>query len=340
MVITVVVTFDLHRELLDRIDAVEPSLRVRALGAGARETFGGRLPYPIELQARTPRAELEAALADAEVLFAPWAGALRELDMHAAAPRLRWVQLTHAGAELVAPGLAQQIAFTTAGDISSDWIAEWVVSAMLMSAKGWPQVWRDQQAHRSRRYAPRELAGSTVGIVGMGAIGSRVARLAKGLGCRVIGMRRSFAARGPDPLADEGVPPSDLPYLLSVSDYVVLSAPLTPETHHLIDAGALRSMRPSGVLINVGRGALVDEAALAEALAAGTIAGAALDVFTQEPLPSDSPLWDLNTVMLTPHASGGSDRYYERATEVFCANLRRYLDGESLLNRVEPNRGY
>lgn len=340
MDITVVVTFDLHQELVARIQSVDPSLRVRALAAGARATFDGRLPYPIELQSRTPRAELEAALPDAEVLFAPWAGMLREIELRAAAPLLRWVQLTHAGAELVDPSLAREIAFTTAGDISSHWIAEWVLGAMLMSAKGWPQVWRDQLAHRTRRYAPRELAGSTVGIVGMGAIGTQVARLAKGLGCRVIGMRRSFTARGPDALADEGVPPSDLPYLLSASDYVVLSAPLTAETHHLIDAAALRSMRPDGVLINVGRGALIDEPALAEALRVGTIAGAVLDVFTQEPLPAESPLWDIDTVMLAPHVAGGSEHYYERATEVFCANLRRYLRGEPLLNQVEAGRGY
>ncbi|RLT35624.1 MAG: D-2-hydroxyacid dehydrogenase [Chloroflexi bacterium] len=339
----IAVGFDLHPELVARIAAVDPAVRVRSLAQGARASFGGRMPYPTELQARTTRAELEAALPEAEVLFAPWAGALRELSLPDTAPHLRWVQLTHAGAELVPPALARAITFTTAGDISSSWIAEWVASAMLMFAKGWPQRWRDQQAHgiaAVEASEPRALAGSTVGIVGMGAIGTRVARLAKGLGCRVIGMRRSFTVRGPDALADEGVPPHDLAYLLGASDYVLLSAPLTPETQHLIDATALRAMRRSGVLINVGRGALIDESALIEALRGGVIAGAALDVFTEEPLPADSSLWDLPTAMLAPHVAGGSDRYYERATEVFCDNLRRYLAGGPLLHRVEPERGY
>jgi phosphoglycerate dehydrogenase-like enzyme len=152
-------------------------------------------------------------------------------------------------------------------------------------------------------------------------------------------MRRSATARttGTTPSeADETVPPGDLEYLLASSEYIVLAAPLTEETRDLIDARAFASMRPDAVLINIARGGLVEDAALIEALREGRIAGAALDVFREEPLPADSPLWDLDRVLLAPHVSGGADEFYERATEVFCENLRRYLDGQPLRNLVRP----
>jgi phosphoglycerate dehydrogenase-like enzyme len=136
------------------------------------------------------------------------------------------------------------------------------------------------------------------------------------------------------------VAPNDLPRLLAASDYVVLAAPQTAETSGLIDAAALASMKPHAILINVARGGLVDEAALVEAVRAGTIGGAALDVFVQEPLPADSPLWDLERVILSPHIAAGTERYYDRATTILCENLARYLRGEPLVNVVDTSRGY
>jgi phosphoglycerate dehydrogenase-like enzyme len=340
MTVQIVVTLDLDAESVRRIQAVDSSVRVRVLGAGLRARFSDRLPYPSELQALTPREEIEAALSGAEVLFSSWAGALPALDLRALAPHLRWVQLTHAGAERVDPALTGGVTFTTVGGMSAGPIAEWVVATMLMFAKGWPDTFRDQQAHRYRRFMPRELAGATVGIVGLGTIGSEVARRARTLGCHVIATRRSLTARTSHALVDEALPPADLDYLLGASDYVVLTAPLTPETRGLIDARALRAMRADGVLINVSRGGLVDEAALTHALREHTIGGAALDVFAEEPLPADSPLWDLERAILSPHIAAGIPDYYTRATTVCCDNLARYLRGEPLEHVVDLDRGY
>jgi phosphoglycerate dehydrogenase-like enzyme len=210
-----------------------------------------------------------------------------------------------------------------------------------MFCRGWPHLFRFQQAHEfNRRIPPRELCGKTVGIIGMGHIGAAVAQRARAFGCRVLGIRRSFTARGPDAVADEAVPPSDLDYLLGESDFVVIAAPLTPETRGLIGEAQLRAMKPSACLINVARGAIVDEPALIRALKEGWIAGAGLDVFVREPLPPESELWDLENLILTPHISGGTEIYSLRATEIFCANLRRYLAGQPLENVVDPNRGY
>jgi phosphoglycerate dehydrogenase-like enzyme len=174
----------------------------------------------------------------------------------------------------------------------------------------------------------------------MGAIGGALAQRARALGCRVLGMRRSFTARGPDTVADEAVPPSDLDYLLAESDFVVIAAPLTEETRGMIGAEQLRTMGPSSYLLNIARGELIDEPALIEALRDGAIAGAALDVFEREPLASTSPLWQLDNVILTPHVTGGVEDYNARATAIFCDNLRRYVAGEPLQNVVDPARGY
>ena len=161
-----------------------------------------------------------------------------------------------------------------------------------------------------------------MGVVGMGRIGTEVARLAKAAGCRVLGIRRSAIGRqsGEAP-ADEVLPPSDLAYLLSESDYVVLAAPLTRETRHLIGPEQLRAMKPTAGVINIPR-------------------GAGVAVFEREPLPEDSELWGMENVIVSPHISGGTEFYFQRAVPIFCENLRRYLDGRPLMNVVDPERGY
>jgi len=140
--------------------------------------------------------------------------------------------------------------------------------------------------------------------------------------------------------ADEVLGPEELPYLLAESDYVVVALPLTEETRTLIGEAELRAMKPSAVIVNIGRGAIIDEAALVRALKEGRIAGAALDVFQQEPLSGESELWGMDNVIVTPHISGGTPRYMERAVELFCHNLRRYVSEEPLRNVVDPARGY
>ena len=211
---------------------------------------------------------------------------------------------------------------------------------MLQFARGFPALRERQQARIwDRSWVARELNGATCGIIGMGAIGSEVARRAVAMCMRVIAIRRSGGA-GPEAAAVEVLPPSGLPYLLRESDYVVLAAPLTPETRNLIGAVELATMKPFAILINVGRGALIDEDALGAALRAGTIGGAGLDVVRQEPLPHDSPLWTLPNVVITPHSSVRTERHWERVTDLLCDNLRRYVAGEPLRNLVDPGRGY
>ena len=138
----------------------------------------------------------------------------------------------------------------------------------------------------------------------------------------------------------EFLPPSELPYLLGESDYVIVAVPLTDESRRMIGETELRLMKPTAVLVNIARGAVIDEAALIRALKEGWIAGAALDVFEQEPLPAESEIWKLPNVLLTPHISGGTPRYMDRAVDLFCDNLRRYLAGQPLRNVVDPERGY
>ncbi len=338
----VVVSFALDDDLVEQIRAVHPSLDVRVLGQEARQMFRWQSRYPSELQAHTGLEEMTAGIADADVMFSFWGGTISQLkDFRERAPNLRWVQLTHAGAERVDAGLiAQGITFTTAGGLASTPIAEFVMAEILMFSKGWPALFRNQQEKVYARQMPRELFGKTVGIVGMGYIGGEIARLAKSFGCRVLGMRRSFASRGPDTVADEAVPPAELFYLLAESDFVVVAAPLTEETRGLIGADQIAAMKRSSYLINIARGPIIAEGALIAALRDGAIAGAGLDVFDREPLPPESELWSLDNVLLTPHISAGTEIYNKRATDIFRDNLRRFLAKEPLTNVVDPARGY
>jgi phosphoglycerate dehydrogenase-like enzyme len=259
-----------------------------------------------------------------------------------AAPRLKWIQLTSAGADrLLNSGFVEQgITVTTVSGLHATPIGEFIIGAMLQWAKGAPRTLRAQIKHEWTRFAPTELYGKTVGIVGIGHIGAEAARLAKAFGCRVIATKRTATAPSTEPYADEILPSSELPRVLAESDYVVLCVPLTNDTRGLIGERELRMMKPTACLVNIARGAVVDEAALIAALRDGVIAGAAIDVFEQEPLPADSPLWDLENVILTPHISGGTENYNRRATEIFAGNLRRYLNGDALENVVDPARGY
>ena len=340
MPLNVVVAFALAPELIRQIEAVSPDVRVWTQAWSADELAEAPRRWGSQLQARADMAQLRPALAEAEVIFCMWAALAQRLgDVRAAAPKLRWVQSTAAGADEITPDLVKSgITFTLASGVASTTIAEFALTLMLMFQKGWPAFFRQQQRHDFSRTVPGELAGKTVGIVGVGHIGAEVARLTRDLGCRVLGMRRSVVAD--DPLLDEAVPPGKLDYLLQESDYVVLAAPLTPETRGLIGEAQLRAMKSSAYLINVARGPLVDEAALVHALLEGWIAGAGLDVFAQEPLPPESPLWDLDNVIMSPHASAGTEAYYERATAVFIDNLRRFIAGQPLRYVVDPERGY
>jgi phosphoglycerate dehydrogenase-like enzyme len=340
--VNVLVTIGLEEALVEQIRAVDPRLEVSVLDREAGLLFWGR-PLPPEADREAVQQRLDTALARAEVLygFPPSPEGARELL--ARAPHLRWFQAASAGVDrLEQSGFPErQVVVTNSSGVHPTPIGEYVLMVMLMFAKRAHRFLRAQAERRWIRFLPAELKGSTVGVVGMGRIGTEVARLAKAAGCRVLGMRRSASSRraGEAP-ADEVLPPSDLPYLLSESDYVVLAVPLTPETRHLIGPEQLRAMKPAAVLINISRGAVIDEAALVRALKDGWIGGAALDVFEREPLPEDSELWGMENVIVSPHISGGTEFYFQRAVPIFCENLRRYLDGRPLMNVVDPERGY
>jgi phosphoglycerate dehydrogenase-like enzyme len=291
--------------------------------------------------------ELAACLANAEVLCGyGLPGNWREV-----APHLRWLQFPGAGVDsLKSSGLLDQdspVIVTTAAGIHATTIAEYAFGSMLMFNWNWPQMMRLQDQHIWARSASwynlgrRELFGQTLGIVGLGNIGRRIARVAHAFDMRVLAMRHTPPQEGQhDPDIDEQFPRERLHDLLSQSDYVVLSVPLTPETEGMIGEAELRAMRPGAYLVNVARGRVVDEAALIRALREGWIGGAGLDVAQTEPLPSDSPLYSMPNVILTPHISGNSIHYDERLANLFADNLRRYRAGQPLLNRYDPVRGY
>jgi len=217
-------------------------------------------------------------------------------------------------------------------------ISEWVLAYIFLMTKRLPELLQAQREHRWDRLEMEELGGKTVGIVGAGAIGTEVA-----LRCRPLGMRVIATKRSPMPLPayDEVMGADQLPRLLAESDYVVLACPLTTETRGMIGETQLRLMKATSFLLNIARGGLIVEHDLIRALREGWIAGACLDAFAQEPLPADSPLWDVKRLIITPHASSSSPLVMQRAEQEFVANLRRFIANEPLNNLLrEPALGY
>lgn len=346
--VNVLITFPLEDELVEEVRRVDHHLRVSVLPQEERALYRGSGPgwlvdplvsLPEGVEVDEVRRRLDDFLAEAEVIYTP---ARLPTDLLDRAPRLRWLQSTAAGADrLIAMGLVGKgVIVTSASGAHATPVGEYVMAVMLMFAKGAPRFVRNQQQARWDSYWPGELYGKTVGIVGLGSIGREVARLAKAFGMQTLGIRRFTATTDGGPSLDVLLPPDGLHQLLAQSDYVVLAVPLTPETTGLIGEAELRTMKPTAYLINVSRGLVVDEGALIRALEERRIAGAGLDVFQREPLPSDSPLWRMENVIVTPHIAGGSGIYNYRVTQIFCENLRRYLAGEPLLNVVDPQRGY
>ncbi len=284
-------------------------------------------------------------LAVAEVLFGIPGESPRGLaDAVRANPGLRWVQATAAGAgeqvgaaQLTDEELARVIVTSGAG-IHATPLAEFALFGMLAFAKDLPRMLADQRARRWGHYPVAELSGRTLLIVGLGQIGAQVARLAAAFGMRVVGLNRTGS--GDHPHVDELDRIDALGDRLPEADAIVISLPLTPQTTGLLDATAIARIKPGATLVNVGRGGVLDEPALIDALRSGRLAGAALDVFAIEPLAADSPLWELPNVLVSPHTAGLSVYENERLVSLFVENLRRYLRGEDLLNRVDPQLLY
>lgn len=251
---------------------------------------------------------------------------------------LRWLHTFSAGVDhpWFQRLMAQGVRVTTSAGASAVPIAHTVMLYLLALSRdlsGWAA---DQAA---RRWNPRDvvdLQGLRLGVVGVGAIGGEVARLGAAFGMEVVGLRRR--PRGDEPCPTR--PVAELDALLPELDAVVLAAPLNADSERLLDGARIARMRPGAWVVNVGRGALVDEAALAAALASGRLGGAGLDVFEVEPLPETSPLWGLPTVLVTPHVSAVSRGYWRRETDLVVANLERFLAGEPLENVVDRDAGY
>jgi phosphoglycerate dehydrogenase-like enzyme len=278
----------------------------------------------------------------------------------ATAPNLAWVQLDTSGVDHVRPTplWRSPVEITTLNGVAPSNMAEFAFMMMLALARdlrrmvdlqreaSWPTF-----QERWDWFMPRELRGATVGIVGYGSIGRQIGRIAHAFGMRVLAMRRSGGrerqtfhipdlAAAPEIEPDAVYLPGQLTEMLPQCDYVVLIVPYTEASHHMIDERALRAMKPSAVLVNIARGGVVEEGALIRALREGWIAGAALDVFAEEPLPADSPLWAMPNVIISPHVAGFTPHYHERVMGIFAENLRRLLDGQPLLNCVDREQGY
>jgi len=336
--VRVLVTVPLDDELLARLRAVSERIEV--------------LSYP----ARQPRDVPDDVWEATQVLYTDTV--VPEPEQ---VPHLRWIHVHSAGVDHLWDQPVVQTAevlLTTSSGIHAPVVAEYVLMMMLAFAHRLPEMMAlkarsEWPADAWTVLHPQPLRGSTVGIVGYGNIGREIARVAQTFGMEVLAAKRdvrqpadldSYTLPGHgDP---EGVyfhrlyPPEALVTMVRVCDFVVLAVPLTEATRRMITADVLAAMKPSAYLINVSRGGVIDEAALQDALQRGVIAGAACDVFEAEPLPADSPLWKLPTLIITPHVAGSMPDYNERAVQVFIENLKRYLARKDLLNLVDRTRGY
>jgi len=284
----------------------------------------------------------EADLARARAAEVAFCGINQERakKLLAATPKLRWFHTPAAGVDRLVelPDFRERdIALTNNSGSYDVQIAEHVM-AFVFAASHRLHLYRDQQARRAWEDQHHdELRDATMVVFGAGSIGGEVVKLASGVGMRVVAVRRSG---GSIPGARRVVTPDALSTVAAEADYLVVAAPLTPATRGAISREVLARMKPTAWVINIARGPIVDEPALIEALRSGRIGGAALDTFVREPLPPDSPLWELPNVIITPHASNSSPRVRERTLALFMENVRRFKAGEPLLNRVDLARGY
>ena len=332
----------LEPEFVEQIRAVDPRLDVTF-----RPDLLGTPRYHADHHPPAHRdADQEAAfralLREAEILF--------DFDLDTAphlpalAPRLRWIQTSSAGVGQAVRryGLDRTgVIVTTASGVHAGPLAEFVALAMLMFTKRAFALLEAQRRREFRRFCTGELRGRTLALVGPGKVGREVARVARAFGMVVTALGRG--AHTPEELGvDRVYTRPDLHAMLAEADFLVLAVPHTPETEGLIGAAELAALPPGAVLINIARGEVVDEVALIAALRAGRLAGAALDVFRQEPLPPDHPLWALPNVLINPHSASTADSENAKLTALFCANLRHYLDGhpERMQNILDKHRLY
>jgi phosphoglycerate dehydrogenase-like enzyme len=267
-------------------------------------------------------------------------------DLPSLAPNLLWVQATSSGIGQLVKRFGYdrsmpKTLFTTARGVHAQPLAEYCLLSMLMWSKKLLHIQHEQSLKRWERYATTDLAGRRLGIVGVGAVGREVARVARAVRMHVIGLDKQVEGVEPASLnVDELHSITELHRLLKRLEFLVLAAPHTPETEKMIGKKELSLLPKGAVLINIGRGAIVDQKALIEALSSDHLGGAFLDVFEEEPLPPESPLWEMPNVLVSPHSVSTSDRENGRITDLFCENLRRFLAGEELVNRLDTEKLY
>jgi glyoxylate/hydroxypyruvate reductase len=339
----VLVCSHLEPEHLDRIRAVDPTVRLTFRPDLIRKPryVADHIGEPLE---RTPEQQTCWAklMRSADVLFdfdyADPESLLREGE------KVRWVQASSAGIG----GFVERFVldrssatFTTAAGVHARPLAEFVLFAMLAFANNYPLARKQQREGRWQRFVGGEIEGATLAIFGLGSIGREVARLARTVGVRVVGSKRTVEGLTADELGVDALYPNHaFAEMAAEADYLCLVAPQTPETAGMMDRGAFAAMKPGSVLINIGRGGLVQDEALLWALDEGPLAGAVLDVTPVEPLPEGHPLWSRDDVIVFPHSASTSVRENERLTGLFCRNLRAFLDGRPLVNVYDHARRY
>ena len=342
--VKILVTFHIAPELLERIKAVDPGVEILYNPSllGRPRYMNDQHGAPIE---RTPEQEerLRGMMAEAEVLFG-YVPRGYGRDIKGFFPLLRWNQSPSAGIGWGAKrsGWTEtDIDFTTASGMHATPLAEFCLMSMLIFVKDFFHMAEEKRRRHWQRTCATDLRGKTLAVVGLGRVGREVARLGMCLGMRVIGSKRHV--EGVDPASvnvEQLYGWKNLEPMLGEADFLVLICPETEETRGLIGEGELSSMKEGSVLINISRGSIVDEAALIRSLQSGRLGGAALDVAEVEPLPPDSPLWDMPRVIISSHSASTVELENERLTEIFCDNLRRYLDGRPLRNLLDKELLY
>jgi len=309
-------------------------IHVYGLSAEAVQKFESAFPER-EICALNGKPDLEASIGEIEVIFVfrpprgVWSGARR----------LQLIQTIGAGVDTVLPAsdLPAGVRIANARGIHGEQMSEHALAMMLAFAKQLPRAMANQRTRRWQQYTPGSLAGKTCSILGMGMIGRAVAGRAKQYGMRVVGMQREPK---PCKYADEVLPPEQIQRAVQQADYLVVILPKTPQTRNLLDAKILADLPSNAVLINMARGGIVDENAVADMLKEGRLRGAALDVFAEEPLPESSDLWVIPNLIITPHVAGLVSDYLDRVLQIFTENMKRLENGRPLINEIDRARGY
>jgi phosphoglycerate dehydrogenase-like enzyme len=337
MPIETLITVPFAEPLLHRLQGISPRLNITSFLASRAEDI------PAEAWART------------EILYTATI-----LPTPEQVPELRWVQFHFAGIDrFINEPLLQKddLMVTTISGAAASQMAEYVLSMMLALGRKMPALAASQKKSewpkdRFERFSPFELRGKTVGIIGYGSIGRQVAHLLQPFGVTILATKQNAKQPQDRDYTIEGMgdpqgnfvhrlyPSQALNSMLKECHFVIVTLPLTPHTRGLLDVETLEVLRPGAYLVDVSRGGIVDHAALLDAIKSGKLAGAALDVFPEEPLPASSPLWQLPNVIITPHISGSSPHYNERAIDLFAENLHRYMGELPLYNLFDPHRGY